>query len=141
MKLLAISKFYFLLLFIVFFAPGNLEANSENDKIIIDTQRKVAKELRSQAPIKINEQMTIISAMSIEKTLVYIYRLEEYKDELERIGYKEKLAPHIKNSFCSQSYLVKMMRRHGANYVYQFKSIDGFFIQEIRFKNGSCRGF
>lgn len=103
---------------------------------VADMQTQVAKKMRMDLPMRVDEVTTLLSVMAVDRRLKFFYRLDVSKDEL-RAGWEEQQASTLRYNACLQPSGRKLMES-GAEYNSLYLDKNGLLIADILVQASDC---
>ena len=99
-------------------------------------QAYAAEEMRKQLPMRIDEVTTLQSVLSMGKSLIYNYRIELIKDDINN-NFLQKQTGLLRQNVCGQKAMAKVIKL-GRSYRYLYMSKDGLSLGSIEISKKSC---
>jgi hypothetical protein len=106
-------------------------------EIVKEAQRQAAKEWQQQLPIKVDDATTLQNVLSAGATLIYHYRLDFSKSDIDVNDFHNKMSQNLKANVC-QNKNMKYIIDYGGSYNYVYLGKDGIVIDDILMNSKSC---
>lgn len=117
---------------------GNFESNLEQDAFIGTTLKKMAGELNSQAPIKLDEDTTLMSVIALQKTITFNMRLPRVNfSDVDPNNLAQVARENLNQTVCLSKATRKLIDL-GVEYVYLYSGSDGKLISRVAIKSYLC---
>ena len=106
------------------YQKGKLEGTIEK------AQEQAAQTLSKQLPIKIDDITTLYSVVAAENALIYNYRMDVKKENIDIVAFHNGMTKQLNNNVCGNKKM-KWSIGKGARYKYLYTGQNGLFIDEI----------
>ena len=117
---------------------GNFESKAEQDAFIAETLKKMAREMNSQTPIQLDEETRAMSAIALQKTITFHYRLTNFAASQVQPKRIEQVARENLNLIVCKSKATRDLIDMGVQYVYLYSGNDGKFVARVVVDRYSC---
>lgn len=117
---------------------GNFESKQEQDAFIAVTLKKMAGEMNSQAPIQLDEDTRMMSAVALQKTITFNMRLPRVNSsDVDPNRLAQVTRENLNHTVC-QSKATRSLIDLGVEYVYLYSGSDGKLITRVAIKSYRC---
>ena len=117
---------------------GNFESKAERDAFIAETLKRMAREMNSQMPIQLDEETRAMSAIALQQTITFNYRLTNYAASQVQPKRIEQVARENLNLIVCKSKATRDLIDMGVQYVYLYSGNDGKFVTRVVVDRYSC---
>lgn len=117
---------------------GNFESKQEQDAFIAATLKKMAGEINSQAPIQLDEDTKMMSAVALQKTITFNMRLPRVNSSAVDPNRLAQVARENLNHTVCQSKATRSLIDLGVEYAYLYSGSDGKLITRVVIKSYRC---
>lgn len=117
---------------------GKFESKAERDAFIAETLKRMAREMNSQMPIQLDEETRAMSAIALQQTITFNYRLTNYAASQVQPKRIEQVARENLNLIVCKSKATRDLIDMGVQYVYLYSGNDGKFVTRVVVDRYSC---
>jgi len=105
--------------------------------VLAETQREVAKQLQQQLPMRIDEVTTLYNVASADELLIYNYRMDIKKSEIDYTDFMSKMKTQLRTNVCGQKDMAYVIK-NGGKYMYVYIGSDGISIGDFKIGKKEC---
>jgi len=117
---------------------GKFESQQERDAYIAVTLKKMATEMNSQAPIQLDEDTRMMSAIALQKTLTFNMQLFNYTaSQVDSNRLSQVIKENLDHTVC-KSKATRDLIDLGVQYVYLYSGNDGKLVTRIVIDKYRC---